>query len=109
MANPRLILVVTLEVRNEAAADFERFETHAAAIMSRSQGRIERVIRLDGETAGDSFREVHIVSFPDQVAFDAYRRDPELTALKRLREKAIVKTEIVQGHDHAVYGPVEAG
>jgi len=31
MGNPRLILVVTLEVRKDAAAAFERFETQAAA------------------------------------------------------------------------------
>jgi hypothetical protein len=83
MRNPRLILVVVLDIWNEGAADFERFERHAVAIKSRSEGRIERVIRLEQEIAGDSFREVHIVSFPNRAALDAYRRDPELAALKR--------------------------
>jgi len=58
MGNPRLILVVTLEVRKDAAAAFERFETQAAAILSRWEGRIERVIRLDELTSGDTFQEV---------------------------------------------------
>ena len=107
MGNPRLILVVTLEVRNEAAADFERFETHAAEIMSKWEGRIERVIRLDGAATAGSFREIHIVSFRDQAAFDAYRCDPELVALSGLREKAIVTTEVVQGRDVAIYGAAD--
>ncbi|HZO53217.1 MAG TPA: hypothetical protein VFB63_10890 [Bryobacteraceae bacterium] len=107
MGNPRLILVVTLEVRNEAAADFERFETHAAAIMSRWDGRIERVIRFDGAPASCSFREIHIVSFPNLAALDAYRRDPELAALKELRDKAIVTTEVAQGRDLAIYGAAD--
>ena len=104
MSNPRLILVVTLEVRKDAAATFARFETQAAAILSRWDGKIERVIRLDEEAPGRTFREVHIVSFPDGDAFDAYRRDPELAALKSLRDGAIVSTEIVRGRDLATYG-----
>lgn len=104
MGNPRLILIVTLEVRKDAAAAFAQFETQAAAILSRWDGRIERVIRLDEEAPGGTFREVHVVSFPDGDAFDAYRRDPELAALKGLRDEAIVNTEIARGRDLATYG-----
>ena len=107
MGSSRLILVVTLEVRKDAAAAFERFETQAAAILSRWEGRIERVIRLDEVTSGDTFQEVHIVSFRDQGAFDAYRRDPDLAALKSLRDGAIVRTEVVQGRDLSTFGGAE--
>lgn len=104
MSNPRLILVVTLEVRKDAAVAFAQFETQAAAILSRWDGRIERVIRLDEGARGETFREVHVVSFPDGDAFDGYRRDPELAALKSLRDGAIVNTEIARGRDLAIYG-----
>ena len=107
MGNPRLVLIVTLEVRNEAAAEFELFERQAAAIMSRHGGHIDRVIRLDEGAPCDSFREVHIVSFRDQAALDAYRCAPELTALKSLRDGAIVTTEIARGRDLATYGEAE--
>ncbi|MCC6293257.1 MAG: hypothetical protein IT164_11455 [Bryobacterales bacterium] len=107
MGSPRLILVVTLEVRNEAAADFDRFETQAAAILSKRGGRIERVIRLEGSAAPGSFCEVHLVSFPDEAAFNAYRSDPELLALKNLRERAILSTGIVRGQDVPIYGATD--
>lgn len=104
MGNPRLVLIVTLEIRSEAAAAFERFETRAAAIMSRHGGRMERVIRAEGASQSGSSHEIHIVSFRDQADFDAYRCDPELAGFKSLREEVIMTTEIVRGYDRAVYG-----
>ena len=94
-----LVLVATLTVRRAAQAAFRQYETAAARIMSRHGGTIERVIELEGEESAETFREVHIVTFPDRAAFDAYRADPEIVALAALRKSAIVNTEILFGRD----------
>ncbi|MBK5291662.1 MAG: hypothetical protein JJE04_08320 [Acidobacteriia bacterium] len=65
--------------------------------MSRYGGRIERVIKWTEDGPQHTFGEVHIVSFGDEASFESYARDPELTALKRLGETAIVSTEIARG------------
>lgn len=97
-----LVLVATLTVRREARSAYRQYEAAAVRIMSPHGGRIERVIELDGEESAETFREVHIVTFPDAAAFDAYRADPEITALAALRKSAIVSTEILRGRNIAV-------
>ena len=103
MDDARLILVVTLTVSQNAMEDFERYEACAAAIMTKHAGSLERIIRLADDRT-DVFREVHIASFRDEASFDSYRRDPELEALKTLRDRTILRTQIDQGRDHGVYG-----
>lgn len=74
-SDARLALVVTLTVRRGAVSQFREFERHAARIMSRHGGAIERTVVESENDATDVFREIHIVSFPDQSAFAAYRTD----------------------------------
>jgi hypothetical protein len=104
MSQQRTVLVVILTVRRQAVAEFELFEKRAAAVMSRHGGRIERVVRSGEGDQENTFREVHVVSFPDDVSFDAYRRDLELAALRSLREQSIVSTEIIRGSEREAYG-----
>lgn len=99
MAAETLVLVVTLEVRREAANEFRAYETESARIMAAYGGRIERAIEVESGAAAKTFREIHIVTFPDAAAFEAYRRDPELTGLAAMRHRAVVSTEIVRGRD----------
>jgi uncharacterized protein (DUF1330 family) len=106
MEETRIILVVTLEIRRHAIADFELYETHAVAIMSKYGGRIERVIRLQQTNEQAPIGEIHIVSFPDNDSFAAYRQDQELATLRPLREAAVLQTGIVRGRDCTVYGSV---
>src|SRR5258706_11130652 len=92
-----MTLVVTLTVRRKAAEDFRRYEGEAARVMARHGGAIERVVAIRCEEA-ELFREVHIVTFPSQEAFDSYRADPELPRLAPLRAAAVVATEITEKH-----------
>jgi hypothetical protein len=98
-----MILIATLTVRRAAAEEFRRFEREAARIMERHGGAIERVIAL--RHAGDSelYRELHVVRFPSDEAFAAYRQDPELVGLGVLRDFAIAKTEILFGDEAPGY------
>jgi hypothetical protein len=99
-----MILIATLTVRRAAAAEFRRFEREAARIMERHGGAIERVIALRAPGAeGELFRELHVVSFPSDEGFAAYRHDPDLLALGTLRDFAIAKTEVLFGDEAAGY------
>jgi uncharacterized protein (DUF1330 family) len=102
MAQEALVLVVTLDVRRDARVEFHQYETAAASLMAAHGGRIERVIEVIPESP-DTFREIHIVRFPDRTAFEAYRLDPRLPALASLRSSSIVSTQIVQGRDGPSY------
>jgi antibiotic biosynthesis monooxygenase (ABM) superfamily enzyme len=101
-------LVVVLAVRAAAAGVFRDFERRAATIMRDHGGAIERTVVIPGAGA-DIFREVHIVTFPDDHAFEAYRSDPRLAAIAHLREQAVVSTEVLMGHDGPDYMSSRAG
>lgn len=83
-----------------ARAEFEQFESRAAAVMERHGGRIDRRIAV-GSVGGvaDPARpdEVHLVTFPDRESFARYRTDPEMNALAELRARAIRKTVVWEG------------
>ena len=70
--------------------------------MRKYGGSIEKVIRTGQENSPDIPFEIHLVSFPDQKQFTAYRADLELLLLAADRESAILKAMVVPG----VVGPV---
>jgi len=98
-----ITLVVILTVRSSAADLFRSFERQAAVIMSRHGGAIERTVVVRGRSE-DLFREIHIVTFPGDDAFAAYRDDPELSAIAHLREASVTATEVMVGEDGPDYG-----
>lgn len=98
-----MVLVVLLTVRRAELDAFRRFERGAAAVMAGHGGRIERVVAL-APAPGDALcREVHLVRFPSEQALAAYRQDPALDALRPLRERSVVQTEILAGEDGPDY------
>ena len=98
-----------LTVRPGAEAAFRDFEARAAVVMARHGGRVERTTRLTatGDSPVDSgdagFREVHLVFFPDEAAFAAYRADPALAELAALRASCIEATVIETGSREAFF------
>jgi len=84
-------LYAKLTVREFAA--FEQFEYKANAIMAKYHGRILHAFELRREVDG-SGEEIHILEFPNELAFDEYRADCDLVELANLRAKAIVATEV---------------
>ncbi len=99
-----MTLVVILTVRCMAIEAFWAFETQAAAIMTGHGGAIERTIVMPPSDETGCFQEVHIVTFPDEAAFTAYRVDPALRAVAHLRGEAVVSTEVLMGVDGPTYG-----
>lgn len=99
-----MLIVALLTVRRDRADDFRRYETAAARIMARHGGAIERTVVEATPHDAETFRELHLVRFPDEAALRAYRADPELTALADLRAAAIASTETWPATDGPAYG-----
>ncbi|MDX1341685.1 MAG: DUF1330 domain-containing protein [Reinekea sp.] len=71
--------------------DFYRlaeFEDQAADIMADYGGQIREAYEVTRQGAGPG-TEVHLVEFPNEDAFQQYRRDNRLSALASLRDSAI--------------------
>jgi uncharacterized protein (DUF1330 family) len=99
-----MTLVVILTVRRAALDRFRAFERHAAAVMAGHGGRIERTVVVSPEGSPDLVKEIHVVTFPDERAFLAYREDPRRGELAHLRDESVVHTEILAGEDGPDYG-----
>ena len=95
--------VVILTVRKDALEAFRAFERHAAAVMAGHGGRIERTIVVSPTDTPDLVKEIHVVTFPDEAAFLAYRSDPRLATLGHLRTASVVHTEVLVGEDGPRY------
>ena len=89
--------VVSLWIRPGATAEFEAYERKAARIMRKYGGSIEKVIRIGQEGWSENPFEIHVVSFPDQEKFAAYRADQELASIAPDREAVILKTTVIIG------------
>jgi hypothetical protein len=99
-----MTLVAILTVRREALERFRAFERHAATVMARHGGRIERTVVVSPEGSPDLVKEVHVVTFPDDRAYAAYRDDPGRRELAHLRDASVVNTEVLVGEDGPDYG-----
>jgi antibiotic biosynthesis monooxygenase (ABM) superfamily enzyme len=102
----RYVRVVSLWVRPGQEAAFEAFERAAARVMARYGGRIDHAVRLEASeeaTADDAPFEVHIVSFPDKAAFEAYINDPQVLALRAERDRIISRTVFAAGREAGPY------
>ena len=84
------LLEVLLWVRPGMEETFQQYEHEAAVAMQRYGGEILEV----GE-GRDGASERHLVSFPDEAAFAAYRDSAEASANAPLRAKCIARTELV--------------
>jgi Domain of unknown function (DUF1330) len=103
----RYVRVVTLWVHKGQEAAFDAFEREAARIMARHKGRIDQAVRLtppEGAGPNDATPyEVHIVSFPDRAAAEAYAADPATLALREKRERIISRTVLMVGREAGPY------
>ncbi len=93
----KVTIVAALYVNPGCEAEFEQFETAAESIMRRHGGSLER--RIGFPPSAEQPHEVHIVTFPDQQAFERYRADADLQALADMRKRAIRQTTAWVGND----------
>jgi len=97
-------LVAILTVRKDALEQFRAFERHAAAVMRTHGGRIERTLVVRPDPGPGLLKEIHVVTFPDEPAFRAYRGDARLAELAHLRDASVVGTDVLIGEDGPDYG-----
>jgi len=81
---------------------YEDFEREAGAIIKSHGGRIERAFRTLQAHETEPF-EIHLVYFPDEAAFAAYRNDRRTLALRTRRETLVSRTEMWWGEE-VMYG-----
>ena len=71
-----MLLLVTIDLSQADLDVFERYEASVLALLPNHGGRLDlRVRALDGRT------ETHLLYFPDEQAFEAFRSDPARLAL----------------------------
>jgi antibiotic biosynthesis monooxygenase (ABM) superfamily enzyme len=101
----RFVLLVHLWIHPGQEAAFEALEREAARIMARRKGRIDSAIRMTPSDAPKDATpfEVHVVSFPDKAAWEAYGQDPETLKLREKRGKIIARTALMQGRETGPY------
>jgi uncharacterized protein (DUF1330 family) len=104
----RYSLVVSIWIHPGQEAAFEAFERGAARRMAVHGGRIDAAVRTapDGVATGPgeaTAYEVHIVSFPDKAAADAYANDPANVAAREERARIIALTMVVPGREAGPY------
>ena len=73
---------------------FRAYEDQVLPLLKEHGGRLERRLRNELGTL-----ELHIVSFPSDVAFQKYRSDPRRTAAARLLEASSAKLELLSLRD----------
>jgi hypothetical protein len=96
MASEQFALVVQLWARDGDVAALEAFERRVVPLLARHGGAITCAVRC--APGGDGPDQVHVVTFPDRAAFDAYRGDPDTAALTGERERVIARTVVTTGH-----------
>lgn len=87
-------IIVLLEIENQTA--FQEFETTAIRIMKKYDGQLLSAFTpCEKESTDYTTNEVHLLQFPDLVAFKCYRADKELESLQELRSRAIRKMTLL--------------
>ena len=100
----RQIRIVSLWIHPGQEEAFEAFEREAARNMARHGGRIDQAVRLTGAPADDATPyELHVVSFPDEAAVQAYANDPATRALLSQRAQIIARTVVMTGQEAGPY------
>ncbi|MFO7537705.1 MAG: DUF1330 domain-containing protein [Chloroflexota bacterium] len=101
-----MILVAILTIRQDFLEEYHAYERRAAEIMAKHGAGIERTVVVESNPNEATFKEVHILRFPNADALNAYKADPQLLELAPIREKLIVHTELLVGEDGPNYGGV---
>jgi antibiotic biosynthesis monooxygenase (ABM) superfamily enzyme len=94
-----IYVLVRVWIREGLEAEFETYERKVSRVMTRYGGVIERAIRTTTTAAHESDQpfEVHVLRFPSQELYDAYRDDAERRALSAERAAIIANTDVLVG------------
>jgi antibiotic biosynthesis monooxygenase (ABM) superfamily enzyme len=98
-------VLVRMWIRKGLETEFEAYERKVSRIMTRYGGVIEHAIRAAKAAVhkSDEPFEVHVLRFPSQDLYDAYRDDAERCALSAERAAIITNTDVFVGTQGPTY------
>lgn len=86
--------VLIARVPPSGVQQFQGYESGVIPLFARHGGRLERRLRTE-----DELTEVHVIWFPSEEAFLAYRGDPDRTAQVPLLVESGAVTELLELSD----------
>lgn len=97
-----MTLLATLSFHETDKAKFRAYERKAVAIMAKHGGRIEQAFFGRDEDA-KVCKEIHVVRFPSEDAFEAFRNDQALRDLAGERAECVLETHILTCEEEVDY------
>lgn len=94
MTKAGITLCVTLRVPPDGVAPFRAYEDAVLPLLADHGGALERRLRSE-----DGTTEIHLIRFPSEAHYAAYRADPRRTAYAELRTRSGVTSESVRVED----------
>jgi hypothetical protein len=89
-----LTFVLIARIPPEGVEAFRAYEDQVLPLMNEHGGQLQRRLRNEAGTV-----ELHIVSFPSDIAHQKYRSDPRRTAAALLLERSSAKLELLPLRD----------
>ena len=89
-----LTFVLIARIPPNGVNAFRAYEDQVLPLLNEHGGRLQRRLRNELGTL-----ELHIISFPSDVAFQNYRADPRRTAATPLLETSSAKLELLSLRD----------
>jgi hypothetical protein len=87
----RYTLGIGLWIHDGQQAALEAFRLDEARLIEAFGGRHSRVVRMASTPQG--LFEYHVISFPDQAGFEAYRSSDEVRAMSARRDAIVRRAE----------------
>ena len=83
-------ILVHIQIPEDGRELFDAYEDHVLPLLSKHGGKlINRLISKSGD------EEFHIVEFPSQQSFEAYKSDPDRVAAQPLWEQSDATSRII--------------
>ncbi|WP_324274367.1 hypothetical protein [Blastococcus brunescens] len=88
---PRYTVVAVVDVQPDGAVALQRYEDQVLLLLGRHGGLLERRLRTPEDAT-----EVHVLSFPSEGAYRAFRTDPERSRHRPLLDGVDVVHRVVE-------------
>lgn len=95
---PAIYVLVLIELNADMADMLRHYEQQAAPIMQRHGGRFVYVLKPTPSAPGGVPDEVHLLAFESEQGFAAFRADPDLHAIRHLRDAVVKEASVLPLH-----------
>lgn len=95
-------VAVTLIVHPGKEEAFRAYEERALGLVTEHGGEISLLLRLTERAQAGVPYEFHLLRFPEQKSFSAFRADPRTLALGAERDQVIESTQLAAGTEFSL-------